>query len=164
MKKRLLRVACLLLAALLLLPLSACSYPGKDLTVYREDGSAVSLSDFRGRPMVVCFWASWSRDAVSFLEDFATMYAFYGERVAFLAVNLTDGAAETKESAMALISQKGYTFPVYFDTDNKATFTFELKRAPALLFATREGKQVYFYHSALAAESFQAAILDILSL
>ena len=164
MKKLFGRMLCLVLALGILVLSSACSYPGRDLTVYREDGTAVSLSDFRGKPMVVCFWASWSRDAVLFLEDLEAMYSFYGDRVAFLAVNLTDGMAETKESAKALIDGKGYTFPVYYDTDNRASFTFELKRAPALLFATREGQQVYFYHSALAAESFQAAILDILSL
>ena len=164
MKKRLLRVACLLLAALLLLPLSACSYPGKNMKIYREDGTALHLSDFTGKPTVVCFWVSWNRDAALFMSDFEAMYSFYGERVNFLAVSLTDGTAETKETALRFVRDKGYTFPVYFDLDGAAQFTFELRSIPSLLFSDRTGRGIYFLHSAPDAQTFQTAILDILSL
>lgn len=164
MKKRLLRVACLLLAALLLLPLSACSYPGKNMKIYREDGTALHLSDFTGKPTVVCFWVSWNRDAALFMSDFEAMYSFYGERVNFLAVSLTDGTAETKETALRFVRDKGYTFPVYFDLDGAAQFTFEMRGIPSLLFSDRTGRGIYFLHSAPDAQTFQTAILDILSL
>ena len=30
-----------------------------DFTVYKENGEAVKLSDFKGKPVVMTFWASW---------------------------------------------------------------------------------------------------------
>lgn len=164
MKRLLTRSFCLFLALLFLVSFSACSYPGRDLTVYREDGAAVRLSDFRGRPMAVLFWASWSREATEALADFEEMYLFYGDRVAFLAVNLADGTAETKDSALRLIRQKGYTFPVYFDTEGDARFTFEFQRIPAYLFSDRAGNPIYFIKDPMDAGHLQTAILDILSL
>ena len=86
--------------------------PAPDFTVYDGDGSTVNLSDFRGKPVVLNFWASWCGPCRKELPDFDAASQELAGEVQFLMVNMT-GGRETKEQAGALIRQEGYSFPVY---------------------------------------------------
>mgnify|MGYP002512586036 CR=1 FL=1 len=58
----------------------------KDFTVYDIDGNPVKLSDFRGRPIVLNFWASDCYYCVQEMPDFQNAYEKYGDEVVFLMV------------------------------------------------------------------------------
>ena len=74
-----------------------------DFTVYDKDGNPVQLSDFRGKPVVLNFWASWCGPCKSEMPDFDKKAAEMAGDVTFLMVNLTDGYQETVESASAFV-------------------------------------------------------------
>ena len=59
-----------------------------DFTVYDEEGNAVKLSDFEGKPVVLNFWASWCGPCKSEMPDFEEAYGEYGEEIQFLMVNI----------------------------------------------------------------------------
>ena len=52
-----------------------------DFTVYDLEGGPVSLSDYRGRPVVVNFWASWCGPCQMEMPDFNEKYLELGEKV-----------------------------------------------------------------------------------
>ena len=130
-----------------------------DFTVYDADGNKVALSDFKGEPVVVNFWASWCPPCKAELPDFEALYQEVGikkaadaaggtadgadsdsaEAVRFLMVNLTDGQRETQDAAGKFIADEGYTFPVYFDTDLSAAYTYGINSIPMTLFIDRDG-------------------------
>ena len=66
-----------------------------DFTVYDSQGTAVRLSDYRGTPVVLNFWASWCGPCQREMPDFDAVYQQLGEEVQFLMVNVTDGSRET---------------------------------------------------------------------
>ncbi len=109
-----------------------------DFTVYDEDGKEVHLFDFKGKPVVLNFWASWCGPCQMEMPDFEEKYKAYGEDVHFLMVNVT-GGRETKESAQAFLKEKGYTFPVYFDLDGDASATYGAYSLPTSYFIDAEG-------------------------
>jgi len=110
-----------------------------DFTVYDADGNAVMLSDNKGKPVVVNFWASWCTPCKQEMPEFEEMYKKYGEKVVFMMVNLTDGVQESKETAGSFIAQSGYTFPVYFDTQLSGVSAYGMNAVPATFFVDAQG-------------------------
>ena len=126
-----------------------------DFTVYDIDGNAYKLSDFRGKPVLLNFWASWCGPCQMEMPDFQEYYENYGDQVHFLIVNLTDGQQETVESASAFIAEKGYTFPVYYDTDIDAAVKYGVSAVPVSYFIDGEGYFVAWAQGALSASQLQ---------
>jgi len=110
-----------------------------DFTVYDKEGNPVSLSDFEGKPVIINFWATWCGYCVGGMPNYQKLFEKYGDDVVLMMINVTDGQSETKEDAMAFIEEKGYTFPVYYDTDLSATHTYGAYSLPATGFVTKSG-------------------------
>jgi peroxiredoxin len=78
-------------------------------TLKNLEGNQVSLSDFKGKPVLVTFWATWCescREELPILEKFSI-----GKRdqLAFLLI-VIDG--ERKKAAQKIIDQNKITLPV----------------------------------------------------
>lgn len=126
-----------------------------DFTVYDLEGNAHKLSDFRGKPVLLNFWASWCGPCQMEMPDFQKYYETYGDKVNFVIVNLTDGQQETVETASAFIAKKGYTFPVYYDTDIDAVAKYGVNAVPVSYFIDAEGYFVAWAQGAMDADMLQ---------
>ena len=129
-----------------------------DFTVYDEDGNAVKLSDFIGKPTIVNFWASWCGPCQMEMPDFEDKYLELGEEVHFLMVNMTDGSQETIEKAKKFVESSGYSFPVYYDTDMDAAMTYGVNSIPSTYFIDAEGHAIAMGRGAIDAETLQQGI------
>lgn len=129
--------------------------PAPDFTVYDIDGDAVSLSDFIGKPVIINFWASWCGPCKMEMPEFEEKYEELGGDIQFLMVNLTDGNRETRETAISYIEESGYTFPVYFDTDQDAAYTYGVYSIPSTYFIGADGSAV-----AMAQGAIDGSVLD----
>lgn len=129
-----------------------------DFTVYDENGAGHKLSDYKGKPVVLNFWASWCGPCKSEMPDFNEAYKTYGEEINFLMVNLTDGYAETKESASAFVEESGFAFPVYYDTSSEAAYAYNTSSIPVTYFIDSEGNLVTHNIGYLSAEALENRI------
>lgn len=112
-----------------------------DFTVYTAEGVPVSLSDMKGKPVVLNFWASWCGPCKSEMPAFEAAWQEYGEQVQFLMVNLT-GGSETIETAAAFLVDAGYTFPVFYDTKGQGSAAYQVYSIPATFFIDKKGNIV----------------------
>ena len=97
-----------------------------DFTVEDINGDLIKRSEITGKPMVVHFWASWCDYCTYELPALQASYEKYGDQIEFMIVCITDGEYETVESAKKYLSDKGYTFPVYFDVNSEALHNYQL--------------------------------------
>jgi len=117
-------------------------YPAPDFTFYHADGSEAKLSDYFGKPMVLNFWSSNCGPCRSEMPDFQRAYEELGDAVNFVMVNVTDGYWDTVDSASSYVAEEGFTFPVFYDTDNHAAYTYGITGLPTTFFLSAEGNLV----------------------
>ena len=134
------------------------SHAAPDFTVYDGDGNAVKLSDFRGMPVVLNFWASWCGPCKMEMPDFQTKCDELAGQVQFVMVNATDGGRETVDTAKAFIADSGYTFPVYYDTEYSAIYAYGVNAFPTTFFIDAEGNLIAYGQGAMSAETLQSGI------
>ena len=115
--------------------------PAPDFTVLDQEGNEVKLSDFKGKPVVLNFWATWCYYCKEEMPDFNTAAENY-PNVQFLMVNATDGVQETKEKAEKYVAEQGFTFDVFFDTKLEAVNNYYVTGFPATFFIDAQGNLI----------------------
>ncbi len=134
--------------------------PAIDFTVYDMNGNAVKLSDYFGKPIVLNFWASWCAPCKMEMPDFNAKYEELEGEVVFLMINVT--GVDTVEDAKKVITDNGYTFPVFFDTDSQAKNAYGITAFPTTYFIDAEGYLIAYARGAISAETLQEGI-DMIS-
>jgi len=132
-----------------------------DFTVLDEEGNAVRLSDMRGKPVVLNFWATWCPYCLNEMPEFDRAHAELGDEIQFMMVDWVSGG-ETVERAKQYVASQGYGFPIYFDTENEAVAAYAVSGIPATFFIDREGRVVSSQVGALNEASLRAGIERIL--
>ena len=110
-----------------------------DFTVLDANGKKIRLSDNFGKPIVINFWATWCPPCKRELPDFDKLCMEYGDKVVFMMVNLTDGRRDTVDGTKNFVSKNGYTFPVYFDTENNGAAAYNVSSIPQTTFIDANG-------------------------
>lgn len=128
-----------------------------DFTVYDEKGNEVKLSDYRGKPVVINFWATWCYYCKEEMPDFNKAYKEYPD-VQFLMINATDGVQETKKMAMQYVTDEGYEFPVFYDTELDAVNTYYISSFPTTFFIDENGELVTYANGMLDYETLVEGI------
>jgi len=134
-----------------------------DFTVTDEAGNPVKLSDFRGKPIVLNFWASWCPPCKSEMPHFNKLYSEKKDDVVFLMVDYVDGERETTETGLQYVRDQGFDFPIYFDTEQEAAKAYEVTSIPATFFINTDGKIVTSFQGAITETSLNEDIQLILN-
>lgn len=131
--------------------------PAPDFTVLDYDGNEVRLSDYRGKPVVLNFWATWCYYCTLEMPDFDKAAMAYPE-VQFLMVNATDGERETVEIAEQYVEKEGYKFDVFFDTRSEAVYAYYVTAFPTTYFIDNDGNLVAQGNGMLDYETIEKGI------
>ena len=70
----------------------AVGNPAPAITMTDFEGEHFELSDYRGRPLVVNFWASWCPSCVADMPDFEKVHQATAGQIEFLGLNQSDVA------------------------------------------------------------------------
>ena len=129
-----------------------------DFTVYDAKGKAVKLSDLKGKPVVLNFWASWCPPCKGEMPDFNKVYAEEKNDIQFMMVDVVDGERETQEKGAQYVKSQGFNFPVYFDNKQDAAYAYEISSIPSTVLIDKNGIIVNGYEGAIDVETLKKAI------
>ena len=132
-----------------------------DFTVTDALGNEVKLSDFRGKGVVLNFWASWCGPCKSEMPHFQEAYEEYGEDVHFLMVNMSSAFGDTRADAEELLKENGYTFPVYYDDMAECAYGYGISGIPVTVFIDADGMIVSYKTSMISKADLLRRILTI---
>lgn len=128
-----------------------------DFTVLDSEGNKVKLSDYRGKPVVLNFWATWCYYCKQEMPDFDKAYEKY-PGVHFMMVNATDGARETAAAAKEYIKEQNFDFPVFFDTESEAASAYYVTGLPSTFFINKDGEVVTYANGMLDLQTLEKGI------
>ena len=135
----------------------------KDFVVYDEDLKEVKLSDYKGTPVVLNFWASWCPPCKSEMPSFNEMSKKYSkDEVVILMINLTDGQRETISIAKKYIKDNNYNMKVLFDNEMNAANIYNISAIPRTIFIDKDGYIVKDESGAITKEELESQIKSLL--
>lgn len=111
------------------------------------NGKVVSLSDFKGKTLVLDFWATWCGPCKRALPAMQMTVDKYKAdlNVKFLFIHTWESVANPKEEAMKYLADNNFRLPLYMDVkdaatnQNPAVSAFDVKGIPAKFVIDGEG-------------------------
>jgi len=108
-----------------------------DFTLQDMNGKNVRLSDYRGKVVLLEFWATWCppcRASIPGIERISKAYKDKG--LVVLAVSLDEGGWDSVKS---FISSNGMTYTVLKGND-EVSASYQVRTIPMLLIVDKEGR------------------------
>ena len=109
-----------------------------DFQLQDPDGQTVSLSEFRGRPVILNFWASWCGPCRMEMPVFQEVYTdemWRAGGLVILAVNL----GESPELVQEFAEYYGLTFPILLDPRSRIGMIYNAANLPTTYFIDNDG-------------------------
>ena len=109
-----------------------------DFELLTPEGELVRLSDLRGDPIIVNFWASWCPPCRAEMPAFQAIHQAYQDSgLIILGINAADQDAPSQ--AHGFIAEMSLTFPILFDSSGAAQELYAVSALPSTFFIDRAG-------------------------
>jgi thiol-disulfide isomerase/thioredoxin len=122
------------------------------------NGNEVTLESFRGKVIVLNFWASWCPPCKAEMPDFEKAFQKYGSDVEFVMVSHLAWGSDTIESAKSFYNQSGYTFPIYFDYQFEGYYAYGLESIPRTVIINSDFTVSAYYTGMISEQILENAI------
>lgn len=131
-----------------------------DFTATLIDGKTVKLSDLKGKPTLINFWATWCGPCVGEMSAFQRLEKDYGDKINILAVNSGEDADTVKD----FIKSNNYTFPVALDENYDIATLYPTNGIPYTVVVDANGKITHVSTGALDADTMYQRYKEALGL
>lgn len=129
-----------------------------DFLLTTLEGEEARLSEFRGQPVIINFWATWCPPCRAEMPDLQKLYE--AEDVEILAVNLTE-SEQSEEGVQDFIDELGLTFPVPMDQNSIVSEMYEVQAYPTSYIVDSDGKIQFTARGAINYDIMQRELSNI---
>jgi cytochrome c biogenesis protein CcmG/thiol:disulfide interchange protein DsbE len=144
-------------------PLVGHPAPNFSMAMLRPESgkSALSLSNFKGKPVVLNFWASWCdpcKEEAPLLENTWKQMQEQGKDVVFLGIAYQDSS----NNSLSFLQQNKITYPTLVDADGSVSTKYGLTSLPETIFISRNGTVMSKVPRQLTAQVLSSGLQMIL--
>jgi thiol-disulfide isomerase/thioredoxin len=112
------------------------------VSVHDLDGKSVDLGAYIGKqPVLLEWWATWCELCAAMLPRIKTAHTAYGDRVAFLGINVT--VNQTPERVRKYLAQHQPPFRTLYDDRGTSIRAYGVPSTSFIAVVNREGKVIY---------------------
>lgn len=112
-----------------------------DFELQTLSGETVRLSDYKGKKVILNFWATWCPPCKAEMPHMQNYYEHHNDEVEIIAINLTsrDNGVDKVQS---FIESYGLTFPIPLDVDGVYGKQYEVTTIPTTYIVNTKGEVV----------------------
>jgi len=118
-------------------------------------GASVKLSDYRGKPVLINFWATWCTPCKEEIPLLQAAYEQHSGELVVLGVN----AGESAGVVQNYLEEVNMTFPVLLDIGDEVSILYLVRAFPTTIFVDQEGT-IQDLHVGLLSRSLMDRYLD----
>ena len=138
------------------IPYAAVGRPAPDFTLPLFSGGTVSLHNFRGKPLVLNFWASWCVPCREETPLLVRLHKTYGPRgIVFIGVNVEDNEQVARE----FLRQYRVDYPVARSIDDRLIDAYAIPGIPTTVFIGASGMVVDKFTGGFVGPSGEKALV-----
>ena len=128
-----------------------------DFTLQSIDGKATSLSEFKGKVVILDFFASWCPPCRQEIPDFIELQKAYGDK-GFVMVGVS---LVNMDESKAFAAQQGINYPVVVDDGKVSNLYGPIRSIPTTFVLDKDLKIVKFYIGARPRAVFESDIKEL---
>jgi len=133
-----------------------------DFTLPTTDGKTLKLSNFRGKMVIIDFWATWCPPCRKGIPDLIDLKIKYGKKgLEIIGVSVD---TDTKNQVIPFIKEKGINYPVVYGNQNLYMQYGGIRAIPTTFVIDTEGKIVASYEGLVPKLAYENHIKKILGL
>lgn len=116
-------------------PFALAGKPAPDFTLTTLDGKQVTLSQLRGKPVVINFWSTWCEPCKVEHELLQQAASFYGSAAHFLGVVYQDDEAAVRK----YLESRSNRYPQLLDPGTRVAIDFGVAGVPESFLVDADG-------------------------
>lgn len=106
-------------------------------TLLTTDGENVSLSDFRGKVVMINFWATWCPFCVDEMPDIQKVHDEFGDSLVVIGINRAE-SLETQETFFDELNTD-FTYTLLMDSSDSTALRYGIRAMPTTFFLDGNG-------------------------
>lgn len=141
---------------------SQAPIPALDFTLTDQFGNTHTLDQYKGKTILLNFWATWCGPCRSEMPDLQAVYEDYGNNEKDLVVlgvaapNL--GQEGSAEDISAFLEENGYTYPTLMNEDASLFYSYGISSFPTTFMIDKNGNVYGYIMGAQSREVFDNII------
>ncbi len=132
--------------------------PARDFTLTLFDGESISLSELRGKVVLIDFWTSWCPPCRQEAPTLADAYRrFEGRGVEFVGVAVWD----SEEQAASFVGDNNVPYPNGLDSKGTIAIDYGLTGIPEKYIVDRDGRLVRKFVGPMEPDQLEAVLIEL---
>jgi len=146
-------------AGVILEPAPIAGHPAPDFELQSLGGETFTLADFKGKPVLINFWATWCGPCRAEMPEFQEAAVDNADDLVIIGIN--NVAGDDRERIDDFVDELGVTFLILLDEDGSISKSYQVRGLPMTLFIDRDGMVNEVFTGALNKAYIESKIPEL---